>query len=70
MIQIQILNMNGVEVTPWFSERAVITPNQAGLARLSGMAMRYQLYFAAAHGNANLYVAVKKNGIVTQLLAL
>lgn len=37
---------------------------------ISGMAMHYQLYFATARGNANLYVAVQKKGIVTQLPAL
>jgi len=69
-IQIQILNANGGEVTAWFPELAVITPDQVGLSRLSGMAMRHELYFATPRGNASLHVAVKKNGIVTQLPAL
>jgi hypothetical protein len=48
-------------------EVAVITPVQPGQYRLSGSAMRDHLFFATAPGNANLFVAQKKNGIVTQL---
>ena len=55
-------------LTPWFPEVAVETPIQPGTQyRLSGNAMRNHLYFATAPGNANLFVADKKNGITTQL---
>ena len=57
----------GTAITPWFMEVAVITPVQPGQYRLSGSAMRDHLFFATAPGNANLFVAQKKSGIVTQL---
>jgi hypothetical protein len=66
-IQMQLVDTNGVELTPWFLETAVITPDQPGLHRLSGLAMRDHLYFATTPGNTTLYVAAKKNGIVRQL---
>jgi hypothetical protein len=71
IIEMQIVKADGTIVTPWFREDAVITPLQQGIQhRLSGNAMRNHLYFATAPGNpgnANLFVAVKKNGITTQL---
>jgi hypothetical protein len=68
VIEIQITRANGTAITPWFRENAVITPLQPGIQdRLSGNAMRNHLYFATAPGNANLFVAEKKNGIVSQL---
>jgi hypothetical protein len=67
-IEMQIIKADGTAITPWFREVAVITPLQPGLQyRLSGSAMRNYLYFATAPGNANLFVAEKKNGITTQL---
>lgn len=57
-------------MTLWLSENAVVTPDQPALSRLSGMGMHHQLYFATPRGNANPYVAGKKNGIVTQLPVL
>lgn len=51
----QLVDANGVEITPWFIETAVITPDQAGFHRLSGLAMRNKLYFATAPGNTTLY---------------
>jgi len=66
-IEMQITKANGTAITPWFMEVAVITPVQPGQYRLSGSAMRDHLFFATAPGNANLFVAQKKSGIVTQL---
>ena len=67
-IETQILKADGTAITPWFWEVAVDTPLQSGMQwRLSGNAMRNHLYFATAPGNANLFVAEKKNGITTQL---
>jgi hypothetical protein len=66
-IQIQLADANGMEMTPWLLETAVITPSQLGLPRLSGLALCNSVYFATAPGNTTLYVAVKKNGIVSQL---
>ena len=68
VIEMQIVKADGTAITPWFSENAVITPLQAGIQdRLSGNAMRNHLYFATTPGNASLFVAEKKNGIITQL---
>jgi len=69
IIEIQLMKANGTIVSPWFREWALITPIQLGVPqyRLSGSAMRNHLYFATAPGNAALFVAEKKNGIVTQL---
>ena len=66
-IEMQITKANGTAITPWFMEVAVITPVQPGQYRLSGSAMRDHLFFATAPRNANLFVAQKKSGIVTQL---
>ena len=67
-IEMQVIKVDGTAVTGWFYERAVITPPMVGVQyRLSGYAIRNYLYFATAPGNATLYVAAKKNGIITQL---
>ena len=67
MIEIQILEADGTAITPWLRETAVVTPGPGVQYRLSGSAMRNHLYFATALGNANLFVAEKKNGMVTHL---
>jgi hypothetical protein len=67
-IEMQITKADGTAITPWFMEVAAITPLQSGIQyRLSGSAMRDHLFFVTAPGNANLFVAQKKTGIVTQL---
>ena len=60
---------DGTAISPWFREVAIIKPVLPGVPdfRLSGNAMRNYFYFATAPGNTTLYVAKKKNGIVTQL---
>jgi hypothetical protein len=68
VIEMQIIKADGTAVTPWFRETAVVLSPQPGIQyRLSGRAIRNHLYFATAPGNANLFVAQKKNGITTQL---
>jgi hypothetical protein len=67
LIQIKLVDSSGAELTRWFVDTAAITPNMPGLLRLSGIAMRHHLYFATAPGNEDLYVAVQRNGITTQL---
>ncbi len=69
MIEIQLMSANGTLISPWFQENALVTPVQpAGTqCRLSGNAMRNHLFFATAPGNNTLFVAEKKNGIVSQL---
>ena len=66
-IEMQIIKADGTALTGWFRERAVITPPGGSLYRLSGSEIRNHLYFATTPGNATLYVAAKKNGIVRQL---
>ncbi|KAK9489934.1 hypothetical protein V1508DRAFT_426405 [Lipomyces doorenjongii] len=65
----QITKADGTAVSPWFEEVAVITASQPGVPqpRLSGNEMRTYLYFATAPGNLTLYVAQKKNGVISQL---
>jgi hypothetical protein len=65
----QIIKRDGSEISGWFTETGLTTPIQPGSVqyRLSGKVMRDELYFATAPGNQLLYVALKKNGIVTQL---
>lgn len=68
VIETQIIKADGTVITPWFRQLAVVLPLQSGIQyRLSGRAIRNHLYFATAPGNANLFVAQKKNGITTQL---
>ena len=68
MIETQIIKADGMAITPWFTQNAVVFPLQAGIQyRLSGRAMRDHLFFVTAPGNANLFVAEKKNGITAQL---
>jgi hypothetical protein len=68
VIETQIITEDGTTITPWFTQNAVILPLQSGVQyRLSGRAIRNHLYFATAPGNTNLFVAQKKNSIVTQL---
>jgi len=68
-LEVQLLKADGSAVSPWIQEVGVITPVQQGTQqyRLSGNAMRNFLYFGTAPGNAQLYVAEKKNGLVGQL---
>lgn len=68
-IEIQLLMADGTAISPWFRELAIIKPILPGASdyRLSGNAMRNHFYFATAPGNTMLYIAKKKNGIVTQL---
>lgn len=67
VVEVQIVNLQGETITPWFVEVAIIVPDEQGLVRLSGQGMRNHLYFATAPGNGMLYVAKKKNGVVSQL---
>lgn len=67
-IEVQIMGANGVAMTHWLPERAVVSP--PGGIRLSGNAMRNHLYFATAPGNTQLYVAAKKHGLTTLLPAV
>ncbi|PLN83983.1 hypothetical protein BDW42DRAFT_191967 [Aspergillus taichungensis] len=67
VIELQIVDSQGEEISPWFAEVAVIIPEELGVVRLSGGAMRNQLYFATAPGNDTLYISRKKNGVVSQL---
>ena len=68
-VKMCIVDADNRPLTPWFRELAVVAENDNAV-RLSGSAMRDHLYFAMAPGNAMLYVAAKKNGIVTLLPAM
>lgn len=65
VIEVEIVNARGETIAPWFAEYAIITPDHPGLFRLSGGYVRNQLYLATAPGINTLYVAKKKNGIVS-----
>lgn len=60
LIELQIIDENGLQITPWFSETAIIKAEELGAVRLSGEAMRNYLYFATAPGNNRLYISQKK----------
>ncbi|EGD97710.1 hypothetical protein TESG_05111 [Trichophyton tonsurans CBS 112818] len=66
-VEIQLLDSQGNAVSDWILEAGIVTPATAGATRLSGDGIRQSLYFATAPGNQHLYVAEKKNGIITQL---
>ncbi|KAJ6132398.1 hypothetical protein N7471_007613 [Penicillium samsonianum] len=66
-VDMQILTSASVALTPWFRETAILKPDSPGEARLSGAVMRNHLFFATAPGNARLYVAQKKAGIIRDL---
>ncbi|KAJ5484060.1 hypothetical protein N7539_005856 [Penicillium diatomitis] len=68
-VDMQIVTSSFVALTPWFRETAIVKPDSPGDARLSGAAMRNHLFFATAPGNAHLYVAQKKAGIIRDLPA-
>jgi hypothetical protein len=72
ILEVQLLKADGSALSPWIDEMGVITPVQPGTQqyRLSGNAMRNFLYFGTAPGNTQLYVAEKKNGLVSQLPVL
>jgi len=55
--EMQILRFDGTIGSPWFTERALITPPLPGALqyRLSGNGMRNHLFFATALGNANSF---------------
>jgi hypothetical protein len=68
-VDMQIFTFTFVPLTPWVEEFAIVKANSFGEARLSGSAMRNYLCFATAPGNAHLYVARKKAGIIRDLSA-
>jgi len=70
LVEMQLRNLDGTPASDWFVENGVITPFGPTQTRLSGSGLRSSLYFATAPGNQILYVAQKKNGIVTQLPAV
>lgn len=58
-------------LTEWYTEQFIIRDRpQDGGVLLSGLEMRKRLYFATAPGNHQLFVSVKKNGIVSRLPAV
>lgn len=59
-------------LTGWLNETFVIKdPDYHGHVQLlSGNAMRQALYFATAPGNDQLYISVKKNGLMAHLPAV
>jgi hypothetical protein len=67
VVEMQLRKPNWEPVSDWFAEYGVIIPHGLNHTRLSGSELRSSLYFATAPGNQYLYVARKKNGIVSQL---
>jgi len=51
----QIVELDGTALTPWFRENAVVAPQTASSCRLSGNAMQNYIYFATSQGNATLH---------------
>ena len=72
LVEMQLLRADYSPFTSWFVESAVVVPNVLGQdqMRLSGNGMRQILFFATSPGNATLYVAEKKSGIISQLPAV
>lgn len=72
MVEMQLLRADQSPFTGWFLESAVVIPTVFGQnqMRLSGNGMRQILFFATSPGNAALYVAEKKSGIISQLPAI
>lgn len=72
MVEMQLLRADHSAFTSWFVESAVVIPTVLGQnqMRLSGNGMRQILFFATSPGNATLYVAEKKSGIISQLPAI
>lgn len=69
-VELQLMRADGTAVSGWIRELGLITPPGAAQMRLTGAGIRNHLYFATAPGNQNLYVAEKKNGIMSELPAL
>jgi hypothetical protein len=67
VIQTKITDHNGEALTDWFDEQARIQQPTECPFRLSGSSICRHLYSATAPGDAELYVAKEKNGIVEQL---
>ena len=59
-------------MSDWFLEQGVIIPegDETKTKRLSGAALRSHFYFATAPRDTRLFVAQKKNGIMSQLPAV
>lgn len=68
-VEVHLVRADGSAVSPWIQEVGAITPVlQVPMQyALAGRAIRQFLYFGTAPGNADLYVAEKKNRLVTQL---
>ncbi|KAI9774438.1 MAG: hypothetical protein M1839_001721 [Geoglossum umbratile] len=71
-VEAQVCRIDGTAASPWFVELAVVTPDTPGVeqTRLSGERIRNFFYFATAPGNEMLYIALKKNGVMSQLPAV
>lgn len=64
-LDMQIVDTDGRPFTSWYQQLAVVGDPHS--LRLSGEGMRNHLYFATSPGNAVLYVAVKKHGLMSLL---
>lgn len=66
-VQVQLVGDDDIPWSPWIDETAVLKPDMAGVARLSGEGMRSALFFGTPAGNDSLAVASTKHGMYTLL---
>jgi hypothetical protein len=67
VVEMQLRKPNWEPASDWFVENGVIVPFAPNITRLSGSGLQSSLYFVTTPGNQFLYVARKKNGVVSQL---
>lgn len=71
VLDVQLLNREYNPIGDWFSAQAVVVPGVPNRDKCSGMFVRKSFFTATApNAEALLYVAEKKNGIVTHLPVL
>jgi hypothetical protein len=63
VVEIQLVDAQGVEWSPWFQEMAVIQPNWAGGSRLSGCQLRKGYFFGTSPTHLHVSIASTKGGM-------
>jgi len=66
----QLRKPDGTPASGWFVDEGMVTPSGQLNTQLSSSRIWRYLYFATALEDQTLYIAQKKNGIVTQLPAV
>lgn len=67
LVEIQLVDAQGVAWSPWFVEMAVIQPNRPGGVRLSGCQLRRGYFIGTSPVHTHVSIASTKSGMSSLL---